>query len=306
MKPDTQHWQAGAALALATALIWGVLPIGLEVALIDLDVWTVTWSRFVGAMLIIGLWLAHRGELPALGRLGTATWGWLVIATLGLASSYMLYVIGLDLTTPSVAQVVTQLAPFLLLSAGVVVFREAFSGWQKLGCAILLMGMLLFFNRRLPLLLQLTDRWTLGVLALVVGAVAWAVYGVAQKFLARELGSLQTLWLLFIACALVILPATQPLAILDLDARGVGALLFCVLNSVLGYGCFSFALQRWDVTRVSAVTTTAPLFTLAFMRAAAHIEIDWLEPETVNLPTVVGALMVVGGSILAALASQHR
>jgi len=305
VKPDRRHWQAGAALALSTALVWGMLPIGLKVAIIDLDVWTVTWWRFVGAALIIGLWLAHRDELPAVGRLSASTRRWLAIATLGLAGNYMLYVIGLDLTTPSVAQVVIQLAPFLLLFAGVVVFREAFSRWQRLGCAILVMGMLLFFNRRLPLLLQLTDRWTLGVLALVIGAVSWAVYGVAQKSLARELGSLQTLWLLFIACALVILPATRPLAVLDLDARGFSALLFCILNSVLGYGCFSLALQRWDVTRVSAVTTTAPLFTLAFMTAAARLDIEWIEAEPINLPAVIGALMVVGGSMLAALASRR-
>jgi drug/metabolite transporter (DMT)-like permease len=305
MKPDGRHWQAGAALALSTAMIWGVLPVGLKVALAALDVWTVTWWRFVGAALIIGVWLARRGELPAVRRLGSATRRWLAIATLGLAGNYMLYVIGLDFTTPSVAQIVIQLAPLLLLQAGVIVFREAFSRWQTLGCAILIAGMLLFFNRRLPLLLQLTDRWTLGVAALVAGAVSWAVYGVAQKFLARELGSLQTLWLLFIACALVILPATQPFAVLQLDARGFGALLFCILNSVLGYGCFSLALERWDVTRVSAVASTAPLFTLAFVAAAAGLDLDWVEPEPINLAAVAGALMVVGGSMIAALASRQ-
>jgi drug/metabolite transporter (DMT)-like permease len=305
MTPTTRNWQAGAALALSTAVTWGALPIGLKVALAHLDAWTVTWWRFVGAAAIIGAWLGRRGRLPAIGGFRSATWRWLAIATVGLAGNYMLYVIGLDLTAPAVAQVVIQLAPLLFLLAGVIVFRERFSGWQWLGCAILVAGILLFFNRRLPLLLQLTDRWTLGVISLVVGAVSWAVYGVAQKLLARELGSLQTLWLLFIACAIVLLPATTPAAVLDLDGRGLAALAFCILNSVLGYGCFGFALERWDVTRVSAVASTAPLFTLAFMATAAKLEISWIQPEPINTLAVIGALLVVAGSTLAALASRR-
>jgi len=300
MNAISRPWQTGAALALSTALMWGALPIGLKVALDFLDVWTVTWWRFVGAAAIIGAWLAHRGQVPRIGRLERATWRWLALATAGLAGNYMLYVIGLDLTTPAVAQVVIQLAPLLLLLAGVAVFRERFSRWQWFGCAILVVGMLLFFNRRLPLLLQLTDRWTLGVAALVAGAVSWAVYGVAQK-----LGSLQTLWLLFIACAIVLWPATRPAAVLELDGRGIAVLAFCILNSVLGYGCFGAALERWDVTRVSAVVSTAPRFTLGFMALAARLGIDWIAPEPTNPLAVVGALLVVAGSMIAALASRR-
>lgn len=305
MNSDSRHWQAGAALALTTALTWGVLPIGLKVALARLDVWTVTWWRFVGAAIIVGAWLAHQGRLPAVRHFGRRTWLWLVIAVGGLSGNYVLYAAGLHLTAPSVAQVVIQLAPFLLLFAGVIVFREQFSGRQWIGCVVLVVGMLLFFNRRLPLLLQFTDRWTLGVFALVAGAVTWAAYGVAQKVLARELGSLQTLWLLFIAGSLLLLPVIRPAAVLELDGIGVAALLFCILNSVLGYGSFGAALDRWDVTRVSAVVAVAPLFTVGFMLLAARLGVEWIAPEPIDLPVVAGALLVVAGSMTSALAGRR-
>jgi len=305
MNRDLRHRQAGAALALTTAITWGILPIGLKVALARLDVWTVTWWRFVGATCIVGVWLACHGRLPVVRRFGRRIWRWLAIAVAGLAGNYVLYAAGLHLTAPSVAQVVIQLAPFLLLFAGVIVFRERFSVRQWVGCVVLLVGMLLFFNRRLPLLLQFTDRWTLGVFALVAGAVTWAAYGVAQKVLARELGSLQTLWLLFVACTALLLPFVRPGAVLELDGVGLVALLFCILNSVLGYGAFGAALDRWDVTRVSAVVSVAPLFTVGFMLLAARLGVAWIPPEPIDLPVVAGALLVVAGSMTAALAGRR-
>ena len=84
---------------------------------------------------------------PAAGRVALAL---LAVATLALIGNYVLYLVALDHVTPSVTQVVIQLAPLLLLVGGVLMFREPFRRMQWAGFAVLVAGLLLFFNERLP------------------------------------------------------------------------------------------------------------------------------------------------------------
>jgi drug/metabolite transporter (DMT)-like permease len=60
----SRNWKLGFGLALTAAVLWGILPIALKVALTELDAWTLTWYRFAGAMVTVGTWLAVRGRLP--------------------------------------------------------------------------------------------------------------------------------------------------------------------------------------------------------------------------------------------------
>ncbi len=59
MRP--RNWKLGFGLSLITAVLWGILPIALKVALTELDAWTITWYRFAGAT-------AHSGNLACDAR----------------------------------------------------------------------------------------------------------------------------------------------------------------------------------------------------------------------------------------------
>ena len=151
-----RNWRRGFTLALATAALWGVLPIALKVVLEGMDAYTIVWWRFAAAMAGLGAFLAVRGELPRIRGAGSAAVALIAVATVTLTGNYVLYLVALDHTTPSVTQVVIQLAPLMLLVGGVVVFREHFVPAQWLGFAVLGAGLLLFFNERLPILLRPT------------------------------------------------------------------------------------------------------------------------------------------------------
>ena len=140
----------GLALTLTTAACWGVLPIALKLALQGMDSVTITWYRFTVAALVLGTILAVTGGLPTLHSLSRRIWLLLALATAGLTGNYVLYLVALSHTTPSVAQIVIQLAPVFLLLGGLIVFRERFSARQWAGFALLMLGLALFFNRRLP------------------------------------------------------------------------------------------------------------------------------------------------------------
>jgi len=304
MHRDTGRWQLGFAMSLTTAVLWGLLPIALKVVLAGMDVYTITWWRFAVSMLGLGAFLAWRGELPRLRGAGRNAWIALAIALAGLLGNYVLYLVALDHTTPSVTQVVIQLAPLLLLLGGVFVVGDHFAPRQWIGFLVLVAGMLLFFNDRLPELARPTAGLGFGVALLVIASITWAVYGLAQKYLLTTFTSRQVLWMLYAGATIVLLPAATPVSILRLDGLQLWMLAFCCANTLIAYGAFGEALHHWDVSRVSAVISTAPLFTIASMWLVERLGWELMAPEGLNAASIVGALAVVAGSMISALSAR--
>jgi drug/metabolite transporter (DMT)-like permease len=305
MQQNLRNWKLGFALAFTTAAFWGILPIALKVALNELDAWTITWCRFAGAMLIVGVWLAMRGELPRAQLHDRKVWRWLLPGCLGLTGNYVLYSLGLSYTSPAVAQMVMQIAPLLLLVFGMFVFHEPFSRLQWLGFVVLVVGLAIFFNRRLPDLLNPSAGWSFGVLLLVLSAISWAIYGLNQKRLLRHLSSAQILFLVYTGATLVLLPTTALGTLFHVHRATVLALLFGVINTVVAYGAFAMALEVWEVSRVSSVAASAPLFTVAGSMLGARAALSWVTPETLTALSLAGALFVVAGSMVSALGSRR-
>jgi drug/metabolite transporter (DMT)-like permease len=300
----TGRWKLGFALALATAIIWSTLPIGLEVALEQVDPQTVTWLRFLVSAVILGAWLAARGTLPWPPRLMPRGWLLLAISLAGLIGNYLTYAYALRYVSPTVNQTVIQLAPMLLLIGGVVFLRERFVGAQRIGLAALIVGLLLFFNQRLAELGSMGGRFFIGVMLLVLASMIWAVYGLAQKLLLRTLGAQQVLWLLYVGALLVLWPLSHPAELLNVSPPQAIALAYCCFNTLAGYGAFVAALEHWDVSRVGAVLATGPIFTLSAMWLTEQLWPGLVRAEQLNWIAIVGALAVVAGSIVAALGGR--
>jgi drug/metabolite transporter (DMT)-like permease len=298
------HWRLALILALLAAALWGVLPIALRIVSGGMDPITVTWYRFGTAALLLGIYLAFSGGLPQLSRLSWAVRGLLLAAALGLTANYVLFVLGVQMTTPATTVTVNQLANVFLLLGGLLLFHEHFGKLQWCGLLILLAGQLLFFNRRLPLLFTSDTHTGLGVMLVMIGSLCWAGYGLAQKQLLKRLTSAQVLLLFYVAGMLLLWPWAHPSRVLTLDSPQRSALLFCALNTLIAYGAFAEAMKLWQVTRVTALVATTPLFTLL----AAALAANWLRlasaAEPLNALSVVGAIAVVAGSALCALGSR--
>lgn len=276
----------------------------MKIVLGGMDAYTITWWRFAISALALGAFLGWHGQLPRLHRAGWTAWTLLTVALGTLIANYVLYLLALAVTTPSVAQVVIQLAPLLLLLGGVFLFREPFARRQWLGFAVLGSGLLLFFNRRLPELTRPTEGLGLGVSLLLAAAVTWAIYGIAQKRLLAVFSSGQVLWMLYVGATIALLPALAPEAVLGLNRVQLSMLAFCCANTLVAYGAFGEALHYWEVSRVSAVLSTSPLFTMGSMWVIERIGWTLLPSEGLNSLSVIGALAVVAGSLTCALAAR--
>ncbi len=298
------RWRLGLALALLVAVLWGLLAIALKIVLAELDPYTVTWFRFAVSFGLQGLALA--GRWPAWKALTQPPWGLWAVAIGGLASNYILFLVGLQQTSPSNAQVLIQLAPALLGLAGLWVFRERYSRWQWVGVGVLAFGMSLFFHEQLTALAADSQRYLWGNLCLVGGAIAWAAYGIAQKQLLRDLPSTHVMWGIYGSCALLFWPFARPGALAQLSAIGWGMLIFCALNTLVAYGAFAAALEHLEASRVSAVVALPPLITVGVMSVLPYLVPDLPFTDPITLLSAVGAIAVAIGSVLVSGALERR
>lgn len=293
----------GLALALFTVSLWAVLPLALKALLRSLDAATIVAFRFLVSALLVALVLGARRRLPDPRRLAGGGVSLLAAAALGLGLNYILYMAGLELTTPATAQVVIQLAPPLFGLGALALFRERFTRLQWSGFAGVLAGLALFSWERVDGA-DLADG-AAGIGWVALAAVAWAAYGLAQKQLLVRLPSQGIMLFVYGACAVGFAPLARPAALLALGGAELALLLFCAVNTALAYGAFSEALAHWEASRVSAVLAATPLATIAAARAAAPLFPQWVEPDPLSAPALAGALLVVAGSITTALAGRQ-
>ncbi|MGR2768506.1 DMT family transporter [Photobacterium sp. GSS17] len=299
-----QSPMVGISLALVTAVFWGALPIAMKQAVEVMDPFTIVWYRFMAASLGLGLWLGFRRQLPAVSRVGASVGGLLVLASIGLAGNFVLFNSALEYLSPPVVQVIIQLAPVLLLLSSAWIFKEALGRHQIIGVIGLLAGLLLFFNERLAELFTSLSSYTTGVLLAVAAALIWVVYALAQKSMLKYYTSPQILLMIYLICALMLTPLASPAQLQLMDNRQLGMLVFCCLNTLVGYGAFAEAMARWQASKVSAVITLTPLFTIIFVDLASLIWPDHVAPAALNTLGYIGAFVVVGGAMFSAIG--HR
>ena len=230
-------------------------------------------------------------------------------AALLLVGNYVLYLLGVQYTTPANAQLLIQLAPLLMALGGIWVFGERFRAAQWLGLGLLVAGMLLFFDDQLAAARHGAARpagdYLLGSAFVIVGAVVWAGYALLQKQLLVRLGSMQILLFIYVFASIALVPFAHPAQLLQLDGLHWAVLGYCALNTIGAYGAFAEALAHWEASRVSAILATTPLLCLG---AVAVVHATWprlLAPEHLSTIGWLGAGLVVAGSAAVSLLGRR-
>ncbi len=299
------RWRLGLALSLVTVFLWGILPIALTVTLQALDVYTVTWFRFFMAFGLLAAYLGARKQLPDLQKLRSASLGLLASAIVFLGLNYLLYLQGLAQTSATNAQVLIQLAPVLMGLGALAVFKERYTLQQWVGLGVLTLGFALFSHEQLKTIITAQATYLLGNGILVIAAATWAVYALAQKQLLQKLPSSTIMLVIYGGCALLFSPLAAPQPLLNLSPLQFGMLLFCGLNTVIAYGAFAEALEHWEASRVSAVLALTPIVTLVSVWAVSLLAPSLIAPERLTALGVLGAVLVVAGSMAIAMGKQR-
>ena len=139
MAPSTK----GILYAVSAAAMWAVLPIFLKMALSQVSSFGIVWYRFAIAFLLLVIWAWFKDRsIFNIFKSIPKTLAWAVI---GLAYNYYGYLIGVNYTSPSVAQIIIQIGPLLFALSGIVIFKERLKKHQTLGCLFFLIGFSLFY-----------------------------------------------------------------------------------------------------------------------------------------------------------------
>jgi drug/metabolite transporter (DMT)-like permease len=299
---STGNWRLGLGLSLVTVVLWGLIPLALAVVLQVLDVYTVNAFRFISAFVLLGSYLGSRGQLPTLGQIRSASPVLLLVAIGGLTCNYLFFVKGLIATSPSHAEVLIQLAHLFFGIGGLIIFKEAYSRQQAFGLIVLVAGLVGFFHEQLVVSLA-SSQYIDGSIMMVIAALTWAFYALAQKQLLQQLTSGQIMWLLYGCCGVIFGCLSTPQKLLLLSPIQWGMLIFAGLNTFIAYGAFAESLVHWPASRVSAVLALAPIVTMISMAVAG----SWLalNPEKITPWGIGGAIAVVSGSILISLGGRR-
>ncbi len=117
---------------------------------------------------------------------------------------------------------------------------------------------------------------------------------------------LGTMLIIYGSCALLYLPVAQPASLLNLDRLTLGVLLLSGLSTLISYGAFAESLAHWEASKISAVQSLTPIVTIATSWVIAAALPGILAPASLTSLGFLGALLVMGGSILIALGQRLK
>lgn len=301
MHSPTQKHAAGFFLSLTAAILWGALPVALKELLAGMDATTIVWYRFLVAGVVLFSWLAYTRQLPGVMQKSIRIRYFLLVAAAGLCCNYFLFSYSLNFVNGETSEAVIQLTTLFLILGGVLIYKEPFFALQKFGTALIVVGLLLFFNDRLAEFGSFDNRETIGILVLILGAITWTAYALLQKQLLTSFSSVQILFLIYVFSSLVLLPFISPSSLFQLTQLQFFLLLFCCVNTLVAYGCFAEALNCWGASKVSAVLALAPLFTIGSLKLVVLLAPDYQFSDRLGFLSIIGALLLVVGSVLIAL-----
>ncbi|WP_223786645.1 DMT family transporter [Marinicella meishanensis] len=299
-----ENWAKGLILSLITVLFWSTLPIALKISLTAMDAMTLTWFRFLIAGLITALLMMASRRWQEFKRLNTSQWLWLGLAAAMLIGNYVLFLIGLAMTSPANAQVFIQMAPLLMTLGGVLIFKESFSRMQLLGATSVVVGLVLFFNDQIQQIFN--SDYTVGIWVMFLAALTWAIYALIQKKLARVLSSQSILLFIYLFASVVLVFWSDVSGFTHISPLQWWAIAYACINTVVAYGAFAEALNHWNASRVGMVLALTPVITLLFINLFAHFFPHLLAAETIQGLGYVGMAFIVSGSMLASLKRQPK
>ncbi|TDR23617.1 DMT family transporter [Marinicella litoralis] len=299
MATQLNSWKKGLFLSLLTVVCWSTLPVSLKISLSATDAMTLTWFRFLTAGLVTFFFLLSKNKLKEFKSLSQSDWLWLGLAAMMLIGNYVLFLIGMDMTSPANAQVFIQLAPLLMTLGGVLIYKESFNRMQMLGVVAILIGLVLFFQDQIKQIIA--NDYTTGIWVMFAAALTWAIYALIQKKLATKLSSQSILFFIYCFASLVMFYWSDLGSLKSINSLQWWAIAYACLNTVIAYGAFAEALNHWNASRVGMILALTPVFTLLFINAFASVFPQLLAAESIQIIGYLGMLFIVSGSMLASL-----
>jgi len=285
----------GITFAMVTALLWGFLPIILKIALNEFSAGTIACFRFFFAFIVLYLILSIKGSRPSRFLQNPPLLG--ILAGASLAVNYFAMTEGVNLSSPSNAAILIQLAPVILVIVGVTFFKERVNWQQSLGFLIAGLGFSMFFLDQLENVKDM-EPYSSATVYIVFAAVVWVLYISCQKILSRTYSAQMLNLLVYGVAALVLVSKVRWPEFSGIGWKGWMLLVVLGVNTLLAYGALAEAVKYIPLTVISPVITLNPLITLSAMLILPQLSGGLLVSETIGTGGYIGAVIAVTGVVL--------
>lgn len=285
----------GILYAVSAALIWAFLAISLKVSLDFVPPMTIVWIRFTIAFLLLWavLFIKDRAALKVIKKPPV----YAIVAAIALGANYVGYIKGLQLTSPSNAQIIIQLAPLLLILVGLIVYKEKINLVQGLGFITAVIGFGLFYRDQISQLLGSQDTYNLGITWVIGAALAWVVFASLQKGLVQRYHAQGLNLLIYFVPSLLMIPLVDFKVLASLSLPLWGLMIFLGINTLLAYGAIAEAFRFIPANKVGIIVTLNPIITIVAMAILSAIGVGWIEPEKISLYGFLGAALIITGVV---------
>lgn len=275
-------------------LFWGLLPIALKLSAEFIDATSLTWIRFLFALVFSFIVQVSLKQTYQFWQLTLKEWIRLFFAGIFLVINYVTFVWCLDYLAPGEAQLNFQTAPFYLAIGGFLIFKERVSTLQIILFCALACGLLLFFH---PLLesSSIDPEFLLGMLFVQLASATWCIYALLQKSLHDNLSPANILLFIFGLGVVVLFPLSDLSNISQYNKEEWLILLFCSINTVIAYGCFSQSMKYWKTVQVSAMIALTPI--ASFTTTLLCMSLGWwtgiIYQSPIDLLSLIGMIIVI-------------
>jgi drug/metabolite transporter (DMT)-like permease len=278
----------GFALALLAAALWGFTPVGTKATLEGYSPEVVSVAR-----LGVSVWLFRRLGGPGTSLLPRDPWSW--VAGLALGVDFVLYNYGLRLTRASLAGLVVNVEVVSGIVLARVLLGESLTARRLAGGAVTLAGATIVTVQGVSLGDVLAPAARLGNAVVMLAALAWSLYAVAQRKAPPAASPFRLMTPIFVVALVTTLPLLlRPSAWHDTCGTYPTAMLAVLtLACTAGvYLVYARSQECLDLAVLSIVLAVIPVFAVGFA---------WLllgEPVT---PRVLGGgALVLAGVLLVA------
>ncbi|MBL4915576.1 DMT family transporter [Shewanella schlegeliana] len=309
MDPRAQcsEFKLGFIFISVAVVFWGILPIALKLSGQFIDAVTLTWFRFLVA-LVVGFAIQYlSGSIKQFRGLDKVSWLKITLAGVFLIFNYVSFVYSLKYLAPGSAQLNFQTAPFFLAFGGMLFFKERLNAIQLSCFATLGLGMLMFFHPYLDFTSGPSDVWK-GVMIVQFSVLSWASYALIQKSMIKRLSPNNILLFIYLFGILAMAPFSDFSQFTVMDSSQWAIAIFCAINTVIAYGCFGQSMKYWPTGQVSAMLALTPV--LSFSLTAIVVGLGWwsdiIKGAVIDELSFTGIVMIVVSVILVQLSPMWQ
>ena len=212
---------------------------------------------------------------------------------LGVAINQILFMAGLNLTTPINSSIILSINPVAAFVFAAVILKERISLVRGIGLAVGLSGiLLLILHDGRP---ELSSSTFLGNMYTLINTICWALYTVVIKKMLEKYHPVTVMkWTFFFGILSTVPAGYSQLSLTNWSSITFNAWLslgfVVILSTYLGYLLIAFGLKRLSPTIVSSYTYSQPVIA-AFVASI-------IGQDTLNIIKILSAGLIFTGVFL--------